>query len=106
MNKPSELWAVCLGIFAKIGIGHQINYAQLQEELRLNGVRYNYGDLELMLSGLRIDGRIEDNGGSWNEYTFFKNLNIERSDSFISINPKKEVDDLKNLDFPNGRVSE
>ncbi len=103
-----ELWFACSEIFAKLGIGGQINFLTLNGCLYSMEVHYNNDDLEHLLINWRLEGRIEDNGGPLNEYSSFKNLTITKPASLYNITSKKLVDDdpKENLDFPNGRVSE
>ncbi len=102
-----DLGTACYIIFSRLGIGGTISLLQLEEEIRLKGARGNYKDLKILLGSWRLDRHIKDNGGVWNEYTFFTNLDIGKKEIVTIVTPQKESgNDSENLDFPSGRVSE
>jgi len=109
VDQPLDLGTACCLVFTELGIGRSIDFSTLQERLRLKDVHCSNRDLKALLCNWVLDGRIEDNGGILNEYSFFKNLNIRRVEC-LSADPviKISVDDdpKENLDFPSGRVSE
>ena len=105
----NKLAVGCYEIFVKLGVGGTIGFFELQKQLRLKGVRFIERDLKIMLNSWTLEDRIKDNGGVWNEYSFFENVNIRRveclsADPVIKIAP--DDDPTENLDFPSGRVSE
>lgn len=97
----------CYEIFARLGVGGTIGLSELKEQLRLKGISCSGSELKIFLNSWTLEGRIKDNGGVWNEYSFFENLNIRRVECLPSNPVVKIVDnDPENLDFPNGRVGE